>query len=89
MKIFNARASGAIGGQLVPQLVAGGHDAVGTIRSAAKTSALRVLGAEPVIIHALNPDSVAEVVAKAEPNPPADAEDGAAALRHLEKGVKP
>ena len=41
MKIFLAGASGAIGGQLVPELVAGGHEAVGTTRSAAKT------GAEP------------------------------------------
>jgi hypothetical protein len=35
----------------------------------------------------LGPDSVADVVAKAEPNPPADADDGAAALRHLEDGM--
>ena len=41
MKIFLAGASGAIGGQFVPQLVAGGHEAVGTTPSAAKT------GAEP------------------------------------------
>jgi hypothetical protein len=44
------------------------------------------IGAEPVSIHALDPDSVADVVAKAAPNPPADAEDGVAALRHLEEG---
>jgi hypothetical protein len=50
---------------------------------------LAQFGAEPVIIHALDPDSVAEVVAKAEPNPSADAEDGVAALRHLEEGVTP
>ena len=77
MKIFNAGASGAVGGQPVPQLVAGGHgEAVGTTRSAAKTGALRPLGAEPVIIHARDPDSVADVVAKAGATPPADAEDG-------------
>jgi hypothetical protein len=67
----------------------GGHEAVGTTRSAAKTGALRALGAEPVIFHAPDPDSVADVVAKAEPNPPADAEDGVAALRHLQDGVTP
>ena len=76
MKILIARVSGAIGGQLVPQLVAGGHEAVGTTRSAAKSGVLRALGAEPVIVDALDPDSVADVVAQAEPNPPADAEDG-------------
>lgn len=67
MKIFIAGASGAIGSQLVPQLVARGHEVVGTTRSAAKTDALRALGAEPVIVDALDPDSVADVVAKAEP----------------------
>ena len=67
MKIFIAGASGAIGRELVPQLVARGHQVVGTTRSAAKTGALRALGAEPVILDALDPDSVADAVAKAEP----------------------
>ncbi|WP_151484800.1 NAD-dependent epimerase/dehydratase family protein [Streptomyces albicerus] len=67
MKIFIAGASGAIGGHLVTQLVARGHEVVGTTRSAAKTGALRALGAEPVIVDALDPDSVADAVAKAEP----------------------
>jgi nucleoside-diphosphate-sugar epimerase len=67
MKIFIAGASGAIGSQLVPQLVARGHQVVGTTRSAAKTGALRALGAEPVIVDALDPDSVADAVARAEP----------------------
>jgi 2-alkyl-3-oxoalkanoate reductase len=67
MKIFIAGSSGAIGGHLVPQLVARGHEVVGTTRSAAKTSALRALGAEPVVVDALDPDSVADAVAKAEP----------------------
>jgi nucleoside-diphosphate-sugar epimerase len=67
MKIFIAGASGAIGSQLVPQLVARGHEVVGTTRSAAKTGALRALGAEPVVVDALDPESVADVVAKAEP----------------------
>ena len=58
-------------------------------RSAAKTGALRALGAVPVIIHAPDPDPVADVVAKAGPNPPADAQDGVAAVRHLEDGVTP
>jgi nucleoside-diphosphate-sugar epimerase len=47
--------------------VARGHEVVGTTRSAAKIGALRALGAEPVIVDALDPDSVADVVAKAEP----------------------
>jgi nucleoside-diphosphate-sugar epimerase len=67
MKIFIAGASGAIGGHLVTQLVARGHEVVGTTRSAAKIGAMRELGAEPVIVDVLDPDSVADVVAKAEP----------------------
>jgi nucleoside-diphosphate-sugar epimerase len=67
MKIFIAGASGAIGRHLVPQLVARGHEVVGTTRSAAKTGALRALGAQPVVVDALDPDSVADVVARAEP----------------------
>ena len=67
MKIFIAGASGAIGSQLVPQLVARGHEVVGTTRSAAKTGTLRALGAEPVIVDVLDPDAVADAVAKAEP----------------------
>jgi nucleoside-diphosphate-sugar epimerase len=67
MKIFIAGASGAIGSPLVTQLVARGHEVVGTTRSAAKTGALRALGAEAVIVDALDPDSVADAVAKAEP----------------------
>jgi 2-alkyl-3-oxoalkanoate reductase len=67
MKILLAGASGAIGRHLVPQLVARGHAVVGTTRSAAKFGALRALGAEPVVVDALDAESVADVVAKAEP----------------------
>jgi nucleoside-diphosphate-sugar epimerase len=67
MKIFIAGASGAIGSQLVPQLVARGHEVVGTTRSAGKTGALRALGAEPVVVDVLDPEAVAAAVAKAEP----------------------
>lgn len=67
MKIFIAGAAGAIGTQLVAQLVARGHEVVGTTRSAGRTGALRALGAEPVVVDALDPDSVADAVAKAAP----------------------
>ncbi|HEX6685684.1 MAG TPA: NAD(P)-dependent oxidoreductase [Candidatus Limnocylindrales bacterium] len=67
MKIFIAGASGAIGSHLVTQLGARGHEVTGTTRSAAKTGALRALGAQPVVLDALDPGAVAAVVAKAEP----------------------
>jgi nucleoside-diphosphate-sugar epimerase len=68
MRVFIAGASGAIGSHLVAQLVARGHEVVGTTRTAAKTGALRALGAEPVIVDALDPDAVAAVVADAKPD---------------------
>jgi 2-alkyl-3-oxoalkanoate reductase len=67
MKIFVAGATGALGKQLVPQLVAKGHDVVGMTRSESKTNELRELGAQPAVADALDPDAVAQAVAGAEP----------------------
>jgi nucleoside-diphosphate-sugar epimerase len=67
MKVFVAGAAGAIGTQLVPQLVAGGHEVVGMTRSASKQDLMRSLGARPVVADALDPDAVAQAVASAEP----------------------
>jgi nucleoside-diphosphate-sugar epimerase len=67
MKVFVAGASGALGAQLVPQLVATGHEVVGMIRTASKQDGLRALGARPVVADALDPESVARVVGEAEP----------------------
>ncbi len=67
MKIFVAGATGALGKQLVPQLVANGHEVVGMTRSESKVDQVRSLGARPVVADALNPDAVAQAVAQAEP----------------------
>src|SRR5215210_7547658 len=67
MKIFLAGATGVLGRELVPQLVARGHDVVGMTRSASKQDLLRSLGARPVVADALHPDAVAQAVASAEP----------------------
>jgi nucleoside-diphosphate-sugar epimerase len=67
MKVFVAGATGALGRQLVPQLVARGHDVVGMTRSASKQDLVRSLGARPVVADALDPDAVAQAVASAEP----------------------
>src|ERR671915_2053144 len=67
MKIFVAGATGALGRELVPQLVARGHEVVGMTRSASKQDGLRALGARPVVADALDPDAVAQAVASAEP----------------------
>src|ERR687891_681348 len=67
MKVFVAGATGALGRQLVPQLVARGHEVVGLTRTASKQDLVRSLGARPVVVDALDPDAVAQAVASAEP----------------------
>jgi 2-alkyl-3-oxoalkanoate reductase len=67
MKVFVAGATGALGRQLVPQLVARGHEVVGMTRTESKQDLLRSLGARPVVADALDPDAVARAVASAEP----------------------
>jgi nucleoside-diphosphate-sugar epimerase len=47
--------------------VSNGHDVVGLTRSASKRTAIEALGARAVIGDALDPDSVAQAVAEAEP----------------------
>ena len=67
MRVFVAGATGALGQQLVPQLVERGHDVVGMTRSNSKQDLVRSLGARPVVADALDADAVARAVAAAEP----------------------
>jgi hypothetical protein len=67
MRVFVAGATGAIGTQLVPRLVAAGHEVHGMTRSESKQAMLDELGAVPVVADALDPDQVAEAVARAKP----------------------
>ena len=67
MKILVAGATGALGKQLVPKLVARGHEVVGTTRSESKREAIFELGATPAVVDALDAEQVARVVAEAEP----------------------
>ena len=67
MKVFVAGATGVLGRELVPQLVARGHDVVGMTRSESKQDLVRSLGARPVVADALDPDAVVQAVASAEP----------------------
>jgi nucleoside-diphosphate-sugar epimerase len=68
MRVFVAGATGAIGRQLVPRLVAAGHEVHGMTRSEAKQALLDELGAGPVVADALDPDQVAEAVGRARPD---------------------
>jgi nucleoside-diphosphate-sugar epimerase len=67
MRIFVAGASGAMGGQLIPKLVADGHEVVGMTRTPEKQDRIREMGARPAVADALDPEAVAQAVAEAEP----------------------
>ena len=67
MKILLAGATGALGKQLVPRLVADGHEVVGITRTESKLATLSELGATGVVADVLDADQVARVVAEAEP----------------------
>jgi nucleoside-diphosphate-sugar epimerase len=67
MKILVAGATGAMGKQLVPRLVAAGHEVVGITRSESKLGLIRELGGSGAVADVLDPDAVARVVAEAEP----------------------
>jgi nucleoside-diphosphate-sugar epimerase len=68
MRVFVAGATGAIGKQLVPRLVAASHEVHGMTRSESKRAMLSELGAVPVVADALDPDQVMEAVGRARPD---------------------
>jgi len=67
MRIFVAGATGALGQQLLPQLVWAGHQVTGMTRTPAKVDLIRSFGAEAAVADALDADAVAQAVARAEP----------------------
>jgi len=68
MKVFVVGASGAIGTRLVPQLLARGHEVVGTATSLERTEAVRALGAQSLVLDALDEDAVRRAVRAARPD---------------------
>jgi len=67
MRVLVAGATGVVGRQLVPQLIAAGHQVTGTTRSAGKADLLRSAGADAAVVDGLDAVAVGEAVAKAEP----------------------
>ena len=67
MKVFVVGASGALGRRLVPQLVAAGDDVTGTTTSPSKRGLVESLGAEPVVLDALDAAAVEAAVREAAP----------------------
>ena len=68
MRVFLAGATGAVGRPLIRQLIAAGHHVTATTRSESKRDQLWTLGADPVVVDALDAAAVGEAVAKAEPD---------------------
>jgi 2-alkyl-3-oxoalkanoate reductase len=60
-------ATGAIGRQLVPQLLAAGHQVSATTRSPAKLAGLRAAGTDALVLNGLDGAAVGGAVARAEP----------------------
>ncbi len=88
MKVLVAGASGAMGKQLLPLLVGGGHEVVGMTRSVGGEEVVRALGAAPVLADALDPEQVARAVAEAEPDAivhELTALSGSLDLRHFDR----
>src|SRR5579884_1960758 len=67
MRVLVAGATGAIGTQLVPRLVAAGHDVTGMTRKESNRALLQDLGATPVVADALDARQVADAVSRAQP----------------------
>jgi 2-alkyl-3-oxoalkanoate reductase len=67
MRVFVAGASGALGSRLVPQLLAAGHEVIGTHNSPTRTELVRTLGAKPVLLDLLDARAVRQAVLENEP----------------------
>lgn len=67
MRIFLAGAGGAIGRQLVPLLLAAGHEVAGTTRRAERAEMLREAGAEAVVLDVYEAERLREAVVALEP----------------------
>ncbi|WFU15655.1 NAD(P)-dependent oxidoreductase [Bradyrhizobium sp. CB3481] len=88
MRILVAGATGAIGLNLVPQLIAAGHSVVGTTRTAAKTELIRRMGAEPAVVDGLDAAAIRSTVLAAGPDVIVDQMTDLAAvtdLRHFDR----
>lgn len=92
MKVFVAGATGALGRQLVPQLVANGHEVIGMTRTAAKADLLRGLGASPVVADALDPEDIGRAIRENGPEVivhQLTALSGSLDMRHFERDFAP
>jgi 2-alkyl-3-oxoalkanoate reductase len=68
VRVFLAGATGAIGRQLVPRLIAAEHEVTGTTRSPQRAAELEASGAKAVVLDALDRGAVHGAVAAAAPD---------------------
>jgi 2-alkyl-3-oxoalkanoate reductase len=68
MRILVVGASGAIGTRLVPQLVARGHDVIGTCRSPDNIERIRALGVEAITLDVLDAHATRKAVLETKPD---------------------
>lgn len=61
-------ATGAIGKPLVSQLHERGYEVIGTSRSASNSELLRKLGAQPIVLNALDTEAMRKALAEARPD---------------------
>lgn len=85
MRIFVAGATGAVGRELVPALVAAGHSVTGMTRTAAKAEAVKRMGAEPVVADGLDAPAVRAAVLSAKPDVVIDEMTDLAAVTDLRR----
>jgi nucleoside-diphosphate-sugar epimerase len=67
MKVFVAGASGAIGRQLVPQLLAAGHEVTGMTRREENAAAIRAAGAKAVVCDVFDAAALESALGEAAP----------------------
>ena len=67
MRVFVVGASGAIGTRLVPQLIARGHEVIGTFRSPGNAERIQALGAKPIVLNLLDARAVRKAVLDSKP----------------------
>lgn len=68
MRILVAGATGAIGRALLPCLINAGHSVVGTTRTANKTTHIRQVGAEALVVDGLDREAVGRAVRSTGPD---------------------
>ncbi len=68
MRVMVIGATGAIGKPLVSQLHERGYEVIGTSRSASNSELLRKLGAQPIVLNALDTEAMRKALAETRPD---------------------